>query len=116
MTVTNLPDIADPEKVKKILHLLKLITDGYDSSFVDQILKDGGFTEKIEFVDEGNALVQILNFHPEVLLHCSGLFNRGHYLNSVHEACKAYNKAVQAKSKSDRDGVLDDSTVVPFGA
>ena len=104
MTIAELQGIADGEKVKKILHLLRLITGGYDATYVDRTLKDAGFIEKVEFEDEGKELGHILKFHPEILKHCADLYKRGHYLNCVHEVCKAYNKAVQAKSKSDRDG------------
>lgn len=104
MTIANLEGVADGEKVKKIIHLLRIITGGYKAEYVERVLKDGGYIENVEFDDEGKDLGHILKFHPEILKHCADLFKRGHYVNCVHEACKAYNKAVQTKSKSDKDG------------
>jgi len=43
-------------------------------------------------------------FHPEVIEHCKRLFAQGNYFHAVFEACKVYNKGVQAKSCSSNDG------------
>jgi len=43
-------------------------------------------------------------FHVEIEIHSKLLFLNGHHTNAVHEACKAYIKAVQAKSGSQEDG------------
>ncbi|WP_429181303.1 TIGR02391 family protein [Aeromonas salmonicida] len=44
-------------------------------------------------------------FHTEIITHSKSLFLNGHYVNAVHEACKAYIKALQAKSGSPKDGM-----------
>lgn len=43
-------------------------------------------------------------YHAQVITHAKTLFLDKHYVNSVHEACKAYIKALQDKSGSHRDG------------
>lgn len=43
-------------------------------------------------------------FHPEVHQHSRNLFCQANYFHAVFEACKAYNKAVRLKAKSDKDG------------
>lgn len=43
-------------------------------------------------------------YHEQVIIHAKALFLNKHYTNSVHEACKAYIKALQDKSGSHRDG------------
>jgi uncharacterized protein (TIGR02391 family) len=55
-----------------------------------------GRVELLEFTARG--------FHPEVHKHARQLFLDGHYFHAVFEACKAYNKQVQAKAQSPKDG------------
>lgn len=43
-------------------------------------------------------------FHPEIIKHCKRLFAQRNYFHSVFEACKVYNKEVQAKSHSTING------------
>jgi len=104
MTIAHMPDMSDAEKVEKILHLIRLIADGHDIKETNQILKDGGYKEKAEYEDDGKKLSQLWKFHPEILRHCADKFDHGNYLSCVNEACKAYIKAVQRKSGSDKDG------------
>ncbi|MDO6433509.1 TIGR02391 family protein [Flavitalea sp. BT771] len=104
MTIANREDLSDSEKVGYILHLLKIITSGFNTEKVDKILKDGGYVEKVTYDYSDKELAQILNFHPEIINHCSSLFKRGHYSNAVNEACKAYNQAVKNMSGCEKDG------------
>ena len=104
MTIANLPDMSDAEKVEKILHLIRLIAGGHDVEETNRILRDGGYKEKIDFEDDGKKLGQLWKFHPEILKHCADEFDRGNSSNCVNEACKAYNRAVQRKSGSHKDG------------
>lgn len=55
-----------------------------------------GRAELVEFTARG--------FHPEVHKHSKELFLDGHYFHAVFEACKAYNKQVQVKAQSQKDG------------
>lgn len=49
-----------------------------------------------EFINRG--------FHPTVIEHCKKLFAQENYFHAVFEACKVYNKLVQAKANSTSDG------------
>lgn len=55
-----------------------------------------GRAELTEFLSRG--------FHGEVHKHAKQLYLDGHYFHAVFEACKAYNKLVQAKGQSTKDG------------
>ena len=44
------------------------------------------------------------SFHSEIVRHCKKLFIEGHYFHAVFEACKVYNKLVQSKANSNKDG------------
>ncbi|RBP79100.1 TIGR02391 family protein [Marinomonas rhizomae] len=44
------------------------------------------------------------SFHAEIVLHSKKLFIQGHYFHAVFEACKVYNKKVQEKAQSEKDG------------
>lgn len=55
-----------------------------------------GRVELAEFMGRG--------FHPEVHKHAKQLYLDGHFFHAVFETCKAYNKLVQAKSLSTKDG------------
>lgn len=44
------------------------------------------------------------SYHSEVVKHCKKLFLQAHYFHAVFEACKVYNKQVQAKANSQKDG------------
>jgi uncharacterized protein (TIGR02391 family) len=68
-----------------------------------EILERGGVPtatlnreELVEFTNRG--------FHPEVHKHSKKLFLDGYYFHAVFEACKAYNRSVQDKAQSSRDG------------
>ena len=43
-------------------------------------------------------------YHTEIHKHCRQLFMDGHYVDAVFEACKVYNRLVQEKARSARDG------------
>lgn len=61
---------------------------GVTTAFVNQEIKD--------FMSRG--------FHQEIHRHCNKLFQQKNYFHAVFEAAKAYNKKVQEKSKSSKDG------------
>lgn len=43
-------------------------------------------------------------FHPAIIKHSRTLFLQGHYFHAVFEAAKSYNKSVQEKAQSHKDG------------
>ena len=44
------------------------------------------------------------NYHRDVVTHSRDLFVKGYLFHAVFEAAKAYNKAVQTKAESPKDG------------
>lgn len=44
------------------------------------------------------------SYHEEIIKHSKKLFLQGHYFHAVFEACKVYNKEVQKKARSTKDG------------
>jgi uncharacterized protein (TIGR02391 family) len=70
---------------------------------LEQILEDGlgpsqGAAREAhtEFVARG--------FHAKIIEHCKQLYAQENYFHAVFEACKVYNKDVQAKSNRTSDG------------
>jgi len=104
MTIANLPSINDEEKEDKILALLKAITGGYNQNFVEQVFHDGGYEPDLPIKESSKGGVLSPRFHKVVIQNCSDYFKDGHFTACVNEACKAYNKAVQLKCGSNRDG------------
>ena len=95
--------INEPVNWKKLLiQFCQGITSEGDKEVVDKLLKENGIgslydnSEMKDFFSRG--------FHPEVVKHAKKLFGQRNYFHSVFEVCKAYNKRVREKSKSDKDG------------
>ncbi|WP_310597661.1 TIGR02391 family protein [Aeromonas aquatica] len=55
------------------------------------------------------------DFHTGVVTHSKALFLNEHYANAVHETCKVYIRALQAKSGSSKDGADLMSVLSPKG-
>lgn len=55
------------------------------------------------------------DFHADVVTHSKTLFLNEHYANAVHETCKVYIRALQAKSGSRKDGAELMSVLSPKG-
>jgi len=70
---------------------------------INIVLKNANISESA--IDkESNSEFLSRHFHKEINKHCRTLFVQGHYFHSVFEACKVYNKAVQEKAQSPKDG------------
>lgn len=90
------------ERNGQLIRFLHLLAPGDAWLVVEPILAEAGVREPggtqltKEFVARG--------FHEEVHRHSRTLFGQGNYFHAVFEAAKAYNKAVQAKAQSEKDG------------
>lgn len=60
------------------------------------VLSEHGNNSVREFLSRG--------FHAEIHTHCGKLFGQGNYFHAVFEASKVYNKKVQEKANSSKDG------------
>jgi len=66
---------------------------------VSKILTDSGIPMRADLQEFFQR-----RFHHLVSLHAQKLFAGHHYFHAVFEVCKAYNKLVKEKARSDRDG------------
>ncbi len=106
MTIVNQTDLNDVERVNQVLFLLENILNGYyKKDKVYKILSDGRFDiSNLTLGEDDNVLFSSAKYHSTIILHCKDFFLQKHYSTCVNEACKAYNKAVQDKSGSNKDG------------
>lgn len=90
------------ERNEQLLRFLKLLgcTDD-EGRRIDEILEQAGVHG---YASEKRKALYNRGLHPDIYHHCSDLFSNGHYFHAVFEAAKIYNKAVQRKSRSKRDG------------
>ena len=70
---------------------------------LEQILRDG-LGPSTAALNETQQEFSSRGFHPSVIEHCRILYAQGNYFHAVFEACKVYNKQVQAKAQSKSDG------------
>ncbi len=96
-------NMTNEERNKLLITFCKKITTEDQRDKLNQILEDGlGPSQSAEREAYSEFLSR--GFHSEVIGHCKRLFAQGNYFHAVFEACKVYNKAVQAKSNNVNDG------------
>lgn len=103
-TIANMESITDQEKIEKMVILLENIADKLDIATINKILVKGGYDVPLPEPDDSLASISVNSMHQQVVANCAKFFKQGHYFTCVNEACKAYNKAVQQKSGSEKDG------------
>jgi uncharacterized protein (TIGR02391 family) len=86
----------------QLSNFISLIAPEQYNSDISIILEKGGVkfsdnTDMLEFTQRG--------FHEQVYLHCKKLYSQKNYFHAVFEAAKVYNKLVQEKSQSGKDGI-----------
>jgi uncharacterized protein (TIGR02391 family) len=94
--------LTTEDRDKQLRQFLSIVTPEDMENTVNKVLKAAGLGDsKINQVPE-----EFLNrgFHELVHKHSRKLFVQGNYFHSVFEAAKAYNKLVQSKAKSQKDG------------
>ena len=94
----------EPEKRNELLiTFCRSISPSEHLEQINEILKNANIS--VSAVDkESSSEFSSRHFHQEIIKHCRRLFIQGHYFHAVFEACKVYNKAVQQKSKSVKNG------------
>lgn len=91
------------ERNKLLISFCKGITSQSLHSQLNTILENAGISENEINKELSNDFIA-RQFHDEIHKHCKKLFLQGHYFHAVFEACKVYNKLVQTKSLSIKDG------------
>ena len=90
------------ERNERLINFLDLIAVEAHKEAMEKILKQAGIIVQTE--KEANRDFLARNFHSEIHKHCSKLYSQGNYFHAVFEAAKVYNKKVQGKSRSSKDG------------
>jgi len=90
------------ERNKKLISFLDLITPESYKENVNKILERAGVGVQTEV--EASRDFYTRNFHSEIHKHCFKLYSQGNYFHAVFEAAKVYNKKVQEKAQSSKDG------------
>lgn len=89
--------------------------DGLLVSFCRNLASPGQLDAVLRVLSDNGVALPITNaegykefharaFHPEVVRHSRSYFLERNYFHAIFEACKAYNRAVQLKSQSTKDG------------
>lgn len=86
------------EKNSRLIQFMKLVFKNNISEEANTILESAGVLISTKDFDSRA-------YHRQIHLHCKQLYRQENYFHAVFEAAKAYNKYVQSKSQSDKDGV-----------
>lgn len=95
--------ITDSERSSLIAKFCLGISPEAHKGEVEKILIEGGLVTGEASQEERSAFAA-RGFHAEVVTHSRKLFLQRNYFHAVFESAKAYNKAVKAKSQSQKDG------------
>lgn len=91
------------ERNQLLVTFCKRITPEQRRDKLLRILEDGlGPSQSAERAAHSEFIAR--GFHPKVIEHCKRLFAQSNYFHAVFEACKVYNRAVQAKANSTSNG------------
>jgi len=90
------------ERNKKLIGFLDLIAPESHNENMSKILKKAGVIALTE--SEASRDFYARNFHSEIHKHCNKLYSQGNYFHAVFEAAKVYNKRIQEKAQSSKDG------------
>lgn len=90
------------ERNNQLITFIDLIApDPYEED-IDKILKKAGVINRLRA--EASKEFSMRKFHAEIHKHCAKLYSQGNYFHAVFEAAKVYNKKVQEKAQSKKDG------------
>lgn len=85
------------EKNSKLQHFIEILLPTELKDDANKLLVQANILEDNKDFDGRN-------FHNLIVQHAKPLFRNGHFFHAVFEAAKVYNKYVQQKSHSPRDG------------
>jgi len=96
-------DMLSDERSKLVVEFcLSIANEEQRSAFIG-VLEMGGIPPNILFKEQ-MAILDRENLHQEVYKHAKSSFQHEKYAHAVLEACKAYDKAVQAKTGLSKSG------------
>jgi len=94
--------MSDEDRNGLLLQFISMITPEAQEQAVDKILKTAQIDAKLANAISEDFLAR--NFHEKIHQHCRKLFLQENYFHAVFEAAKVYNKYVQEKAQSEKDG------------
>jgi uncharacterized protein (TIGR02391 family) len=101
LTLAKQP-MGNDERNNLLVQFISMITPEDYQSDVDKILKTAQISINVSGAISEEFMAR--NFHEVIHQHCRKLFIQGNYFHAVFEAAKVYNKLVQRKSRSEKDG------------
>lgn len=95
-------ELSSEERDNQLLQFISIITTEEHQDSINNILKSAGAssTSVSPLAEDFTSR----NYHEQIHKHCRQLFMQENYFHAVFEAAKVYNKLVQDKSKSEKDG------------
>lgn len=94
--------MTSDERNQQLLQFVNILTPQSLNEEKERILKEAGVTtQEAETVSQDFML---RGYHEIIHKHCRKLFAQKNYFHAVFEAAKVYNKLVQEKAQSDKDG------------
>lgn len=94
--------MASDERNEQLAQFITMITPASCEELVDRLMKAAGFEVKLANIVTEDFMDR--NFHEVIHQHCRKLFMQENYFHAVFEAAKVYNKVVQNKACSQKDG------------
>lgn len=101
LTLAN-QSMTNGERNALLGKFLSLVSQPEHKDQVQFILNEAGIDSKV--ADDVLQDFMSRNFHSSIHLHCRNLFKQGNYFHAVFEGAKLYNRLVQDKSQSLKDG------------
>jgi uncharacterized protein (TIGR02391 family) len=96
---------CSPEQRVTLLSTFLLnIAPGEDLKSEMAVIMENGGVKGVSPTGEVLRRFDARDFHGEVIQHSRKLFGQKHYFHAVFEAAKVYNKTVQGKAQSAKDG------------
>ena len=90
------------ERDNRLFKTCRAIVSRPQTDFLEDILADAGVGVGVD--PTRKAAFDSRRFHPQVNVHAKKLFLQGNFFHAVFECAKAYNKVVQEKAASPKDG------------
>ena len=95
-------EMDNGERNDQLSQFIELITPEILRSSAQEIMLKAGVITILNNQESKDFLTR--SFHQEIICHCKRLFEQGNYFHAVFEVAKVYNKKVQEKAKSTKDG------------
>lgn len=90
------------ERDNRLVKFCRAIVPKTQADVLEDVLADAGIGVGVD--PTRKTAFDSRRFHPQVIAHAQKLFLQGNFFHAVFECAKAYNKVVQDKAASPKDG------------